>query len=599
MARAPFPPRGRRTLLKEIYGNTLGLKASEQSRLRNTYRRRVSPHEIVSPELARHLTELSRETNRQVGVLLNRKGEIEYVVVGNAHKLELPDIGRARAGQVRLRGLRLVHTHLKSEPLTKDDLTDLALLRLDMVAAVGVGDTGLPGVLHYAHLVPENGTGDFWSVTTLPDVHDGQPDVLDTLEALEEELNRKAAARTVSGRDKAILVAVCLNGNRAQAEASLAELKELARTAGVEVIDSVLQMRREADPRYLIGRGKLEDLNLRSMQAMADVLIFDKDLTPSQGRHISEATSLKVIDRSQLILDIFAQRAQSAEGKLQVELAQLKYRLPRLVQSDTSLSRLAGGIGGRGPGETKLEIDRRRARDRINHLEKRIDALSREREVRRAQRNRRELPVISIVGYTNAGKSTLLNAITGSEVLAENKLFATLDPTSRRLRFPQEREVIITDTVGFIRDLPKDLVAAFRATLEELYDADLLLHVVDASDPSRDEQVQAVENILDSLDLMQKPRLMVWNKADLLNPDEVGSLLRTAGGVAISAASREGLAALLAKADTTLFAEGASRNLGVVTPDPAHTFGTFGMAESPSEEPLEAAEEPEQNLGAA
>ncbi|WPB75116.1 GTPase HflX [Archangium violaceum] len=585
--------------MKEIYGNTLGLKASEQSRLRNTYRRRVSPHEIVSPELARHLTELSRETNRQIGVLLNRKGEIEYVVVGNAHKLELPDIGRARAGQVRLRGLRLVHTHLKSEPLTKDDLTDLALLRLDMVAAVGVGDTGLPGVLHYAHLVPENGTGDFWSVATLPDVHDGQPDVLDTLEALEEELNRKAAARAVSGRDKAILVAVCLNGNRAQAEASLAELKELARTAGVEVIDSVLQMRREADPRYLIGRGKLEDLNLRSMQAMADVLIFDKDLTPSQGRHISEATSLKVIDRSQLILDIFAQRAQSAEGKLQVELAQLKYRLPRLVQSDTSLSRLAGGIGGRGPGETKLEIDRRRARDRINHLEKRIDALSREREVRRAQRNRRELPVISIVGYTNAGKSTLLNAITGSEVLAENKLFATLDPTSRRLRFPQEREVIITDTVGFIRDLPKDLVAAFRATLEELYDADLLLHVVDASDPSRDEQVQAVENILDSLELMQKPRLMVWNKADLLGPDEVGSLLRTAGGVAISAESREGLAALLAKADTTLFAEGASRNLGVVTRDPSHTFGTFGMDESPSEEPLEATEEPAPNLGAA
>ncbi|MFE8595738.1 GTPase HflX [Archangium violaceum] len=585
--------------MKEIYGNTLGLKASEQSRLRNTYRRRVSPHEIVSPELARHLTELSRETNRQIGVLLNRKGEIEYVVVGNAHKLELPDIGRARAGQVRLRGLRLVHTHLKSEPLTKDDLTDLALLRLDMVAAVGVGDTGLPGVLHYAHLVPENGTGDFWSVATLPDVHDGQPDVLDTLEALEEELNRKAAARAVSGRDKAILVAVCLNGNRAQAEASLAELKELARTAGVEVIDSVLQMRREADPRYLIGRGKLEDLNLRSMQAMADVLIFDKDLTPSQGRHISEATSLKVIDRSQLILDIFAQRAQSAEGKLQVELAQLKYRLPRLVQSDTSLSRLAGGIGGRGPGETKLEIDRRRARDRINHLEKRIDALSREREVRRAQRNRRELPVISIVGYTNAGKSTLLNAITGSEVLAENKLFATLDPTSRRLRFPQEREVIITDTVGFIRDLPKDLVAAFRATLEELYDADLLLHVVDASDPSRDEQVQAVENILDSLELMQKPRLMVWNKADLLGPDEVGSLLRTAGGVAISAASREGLAALLAKADTTLFAEGASRNLGVITRDPSHTFGTFGMDESPSEEPLEATEEPAPNLGAA
>ncbi|MFP2911501.1 GTPase HflX [Pyxidicoccus sp. 3LFB2] len=550
--------------MKEIYGNTLGLKSSEQHRLRNTFRRRVSPHEIVSPELARHLTELSREMNRQVGVLINRKGEIEHVVVGNAHKLELPDIGRARAGQIRLRGLRLVHTHLKSEPLTKDDLTDLALLRLDFVAAIGVGEEGLPGVLHYAHLVPENGTGEFWQVTTLPSVHVEQPDLADTLDALEEEFNRKAAARTVGGREKAILVAVCLDGNRGKAEASLAELKELARTAGVEVIDSVLQVRREADPRYLIGRGKLEDLNLRSMQSMVDLLIFDKDLTPSQGRHIGEATSLKVLDRSQLILDIFAQRAQSAEGKLQVELAQLKYRLPRLVQSDDSLSRLAGGIGGRGPGETKLEIDRRRVRDRITNLEKRIDAVSRERSVRRAQRNRRELPVISIVGYTNAGKSTLLNAITNADVLAENKLFATLDPTSRRLRFPQEREVIITDTVGFIRDLPKDLVAAFRATLEELYDASLLLHVVDAADPSCDDQVEAVENILESLGLMEKPRLMVWNKADQLSPEEVESLLRSKGGVAISAATREGLASLLAKADTTLFAEGATEAIGAV-----------------------------------
>jgi GTP-binding protein HflX len=300
------------------------------------------------------------------------------------------------------------------------------------------------------------------------------------------------------------------------------------------------------------------------MQSMVDLLIFDKDLTPSQGRHIGEATSLKVLDRSQLILDIFAQRAQSAEGKLQVELAQLKYRLPRLVQSDDSLSRLAGGIGGRGPGETKLEIDRRRVRDRITNLEKRIDAVSRERSVRRAQRNRRELPVISIVGYTNAGKSTLLNAITNAEVLAEDKLFATLDPTSRRLRFPQEREVIITDTVGFIRDLPKDLVAAFRATLEELYDASLLLHVVDAADPSYDDQVEAVENILESLGLMEKPRLMVWNKADRLTPEEVESLLRTRGGVAISAATREGLASLLAKADTTLFAEGATEAIGAV-----------------------------------
>jgi GTP-binding protein HflX len=547
--------------LRDIDGNTLGLKPSELRTLRNTFRRRVAPNEIVSPELARHLTELSHGMNRQVGVLLNRKGEVENVIVGNAHKLELPDIGRARAGQVRLRGLRLVHTHLKSEPLTKDDLTDLALLRLDMVAAVGVAPEGLPGVVHYAHLIPERGTGQYWEVGSLPSVYQEQPDLEDTLAALEEEFARTAASLKTSGREKAILVAVCLDGNRAKAEASLAELSELARTAGVEVLDRVLQMRREVDPKYLIGRGKLEELNLRSMQAMADLIIFDKDLSPSQGRGIAEATSMKVVDRTQLILDIFAQRAQSADGKLQVELAQLKYRLPRLTQSDDSLSRLAGGIGGRGPGETKLEIDRRRVRERITFLERKIDAISRERQVRRAQRNRRDLPVISIVGYTNAGKSTLLNAITQSEVLAENKLFATLDPTSRRLRFPQEREVIITDTVGFIRDLPKDLVAAFRATLEELDDASLLLHVVDASDPSRDEQVEAVERILEGLDLLGKPRLMVWNKVDRLPVEEVAALQRERGGVAISAASRMGLDALLAKADTTLFAEGASAEL--------------------------------------
>ena len=238
---------------------------------------------------------------------------------------------------------------------------------------------------------------------------------------------------------------------------------------------------------------------------MADLLIFDRDLTPAQARHIAEVTNLKVLDRTQLILDIFAQRAQSADGKLQVELAQLKYLLPRLAQSDDSLSRLAGGIGGRGPGETKLEIDRRRVRERITQLEKRIDAARRRAPgAPRPSATRRELPIVSIVGYTNAGKCTLLNALTGADVLAEDKLFATLDPTSRRLRFPEEREVIITDTVGFIRDLPKDLVAAFRATLEELDDADLLLHVVDAADPAHDEQIEAVERILDGLGLAER-----------------------------------------------------------------------------------------------
>jgi GTP-binding protein HflX len=550
--------------LTDVFGNTLGLKANELRLLRNTYRRRASPHEVVSPELARHLTEISKTINRQVGILLNRKGEVENVIVGNAFRIDLPDIGRARAGQSRLRGLRLVHTHLKSEPLTKDDLTDLALLRLDLVAAIGVLDQGLPGSLQFAHLVPANGTGHYWQLETLPSVYGDQPDVLRTVVALEEEFAKSASARSVGGRERAILVGVSLDGNRARAEASLTELRELARTAGVEVLDCVLQARRDPDPRYLVGRGKLEELNLRSMQLMVELLIFDRDLSPSQSRHIAEDTSLKILDRTQLILDIFAQRAQSAAGKLQVELAQLKYLLPRLSQSDDSLSRLTGGIGGRGPGETKLEIDRRRVRERITHLEQRIESLSKERGVRRALRARREMPIVSIVGYTNAGKSTLLNAMTGSNVLVENKLFATLDPSSRRLRFPREREVIITDTVGFIRDLPKDLVKAFRATLEELSDASLLLHVVDAADPDREEKTSAVDAILEQLDLAGKPRLMVWNKVDLLSAEELESLLRGSGGVGISASTGWGLTELLDKADRTLFAEGSSAALGTL-----------------------------------
>lgn len=551
--------------MRDVFGNTLGLKASELRLLRNTYRRRNSPHEIVNPEVARHLTELSRSLNRQVGILVNRKGDVENVVVGNAHKLELPEIGRARAGQGRLRGLRLVHTHLRSEPLSKDDLTDLALLRLDMVAAIGVLDQGLPGALHFAYLVPANGNGHLWQTETLNSVHDDQPDVLETVGALENEFARQASAQGISGRERAILVAVSLEGERRKAESSLLELSELARTAGVDVLDKVLQVRREADPRFLIGRGKLEELNLRSMQLMADLLIFDKNLSPSQGRHIAEETSLKILDRTQLILDIFAQRAQSADGKLQVELAQLKYLLPRLSQRDDSLSRLAGGIGGRGPGETKLEIDRRRVRDRIAQLEQRIDHLSEERAVRRSQRNRHRVPVISIVGYTNAGKSTLLNALTNSEVLVEDKLFATLDPTSRRLRFPRDREVIITDTVGFIRDLPPDLVNAFRATLEELNEASLLFHVVDTSDPARDEQVRAVEAILGELDLLRTPRLMVWNKCDQLPKEEIDALLHERAGVAISARDRTGLEQLLDKASRTLLAEADDRRLSLAT----------------------------------
>jgi GTP-binding protein HflX len=395
-----------------------------------------------------------------------------------------------------------------------------------------------------------------WKDETAPSVHDLGYDALAGALALEDEFARASALRRTGGRERAILVGFGSGRLRAEAEASLEELRELARTAGVEVLDASLQMRRQPDPRYLIGKGKLEDVVLRSMQLMADLIVFDADLSPSQARHIAEATSLKILDRTQLILDIFAQRAQSAEGKLQVELAQLRYLYPRLVGRDDSLSRLMGGIGGRGPGETKLEIDRRRVRDRITQLERRIEGVSRGRQVRRKQRGERGLPVLSIVGYTNAGKSTLLNALTDSRVLVEDVLFATLDPTSRRLRFPRDREVIVTDTVGFIRDLPEDLLNAFRATLEELGDADLLLHVADASDPRLDDRMRAVEGILGDLGLLERPRLLVLNKIDRLPPGEGEALAHRRDGVAVSALTREGLPALLHRCDRILWAGG-------------------------------------------
>jgi GTP-binding protein HflX len=324
-------------------------------------------------------------------------------------------------------------------------------------------------------------------------------------------------------------------GSAASARESLEELRELARSAEVVVLDSIVQRRQRLDPRSLIGRGKLDELIIRSLQLGADAIIFDQNLSPAQVRVINEATDLKIIDRTQLILDIFAQRAQSREGKIQVELAQLKYMLPRLTGSGIEMSRLMGGIGGRGPGETKLEVDRRRVRDRIHLLEKQIESIRTSRRVQRTRRMRRDLPIISIVGYTNAGKSTLLNALTASTVTAEDRMFATLDPTSRRLRLPRDQEVIINDTVGFIRDLPPDLITAFRATLEEMESSNVLLHLVDASSPQVDSHIASVEKILEELNLSGIARLLVFNKSDLLSQAERSNLREVSSGVMISA----------------------------------------------------------------
>jgi GTP-binding protein HflX len=330
----------------------------------------------------------------------------------------------------------------------------------------------------------------------------------------------------------------------------MAELKELAHSGGIDVIGSVIQYREKVDHRFLMGSGKLQDLTIHALQEGATLIIFDQELNPSQIRSITDQTDLKVIDRSQLILDIFAQRARSREGKLQVELAQLRYLLPRLVGKGTALSRLAGGIGGRGPGETKLEIDRRRVRKRISQLEQALEEVRRHRRQLRAKRDRKNIPVISIIGYTNAGKSTLLNSLTKSRVFAGSRLFATLDPSSRRLRFPRDIEVIITDTVGFIRNLPRDLMVAFRATLEELEGADLLLHVIDASNPRFEDQILAVETIIADLHLDTKACLKVFNKRDLIDPELLLESSHRHDAVAICALDVETLGPLITRLES-------------------------------------------------
>ncbi|HHC24715.1 MAG TPA: GTPase HflX [Desulfobacterales bacterium] len=538
--------------MKHLFGNTGGLKANQIRRLENFYRRRVPPEYLVSLELARDITRLSYNIRRQIGLLIDRLGKIVYVLVGDQQKIVIPDTSDYRSAPGRLRGLRCVHTHLKDEELTQDDLTDLALLRLDVMAAITITNEGLPGQVHVGHILPRS--SDNMPFQILPPFGPGQLDIgcLELIQAIEDELAHIRSLYDADiGKERAFLVSVTTAPRRIARE-SLAELEELSLSGGIHVVETVIQQRKRIDSRFLMGRGKLQELAIMALREGATMFIFDQELNASQIRSITDQTDLKIIDRTQLILDIFAQRAQTREGKLQVELAQLKYMLPRLIIKNTAMSRLTGGIGGRGPGETKLEINRRRVRDRIVRLGKDLGLVRKQRKQQKAKRNKKGLPIISIIGYTNAGKSTLLNTLTKSNVLAESRLFATLDPSSRRLRFPRDTEVIITDTVGFIRDLPKDLMVAFRATLEELESADILLHVIDISNPRFEEQIKSVERILDDLDLDKIPVLCLLNKQDRVEKETIEQLIRTLEGTAISANDRSTLIPLIEKMEAMI-----------------------------------------------
>jgi len=536
--------------MKRLYGNTGGLKSDQLRRLENLYRRRVPVEFLISQELARDVSRLSYEIRRQIGLMIDRRGRILYVIVGDRGGIVIPDLSDYRSMPGRLKGLRCIHTHFGNEALSSDDLSDLAMLRLDMMAVITVDSEGLPHRIHAGHILPRN-SGDT-PYRILEPLNSGQLDIgcLELIQALETELAQYGASLTPSvepgGAERALLVSVTTASKRV-AEESLAELHELAVSSGITVAGTLLQQRKEADSRFLMGIGKLRDMTVLALQTGASLIIFDQELNPSQIRSITDQSDLKIIDRTQLILDIFAQRAQTREGKLQVELAQLKYLLPRLVTKNTAMSRLTGGIGGRGPGETKLEINRRRVRERITRLGEALELVRKQRKQRKSRRDRKDLPVISIIGYTNAGKSTLLNTLTKSSVLAESRMFATLDPSSRRLRFPRDIEVIITDTVGFIKNLPKDLMVAFRATLEELESADLLLHVIDIGNPRFEDQIESVERILADLEIQNIPVIRVLNKQDQVEKETVENRVRFFKGIAVSANAESTLIPLIEK----------------------------------------------------
>lgn len=543
----------RRRAIPKPEGNLQGLKPSQLNALSRLFNRRFPAEDVYTIEQAREMALLSRALGRQVGLLIDRKGRVQMVLVGEAGGILIPELPRGRTGQERLRGLRLLHTHLSPDGISQEDLMDMLFLRLDAVIALSVNPTGDPVQWQAAHLLPSGAAGRPYHLDAPQPWDRTAAQFTATAEALEEELARRGEdAREATDAPRALLVSVAAQPKVLQ-ERNLDELAELARTAGLTVAGRMAQRVAQVNPRLILGKGKVAELEVLALQGRAGMLVFDGELSPAQLHNLADITERKVIDRTQLILDIFAQHAVTRAGKLQVELAQLRYTQPRLVGKNRAMDRLMGGIGGRGPGETKLETDRRKSRERMARIRKELDQLRRQRAFTRARRSRQGIPLAALVGYTNAGKSTLLNRLTRSDVLAENKLFATLDPTTRRLRFPAEREIILADTVGFIRNLPKELMDAFRATLEELEAADLLVHVADASHPDLLQQIAAVETILAEMELDRVPRLLVLNKWDQLAAPARAELADAFPlALPVSAKSGDGLNYLLEQLETDL-----------------------------------------------
>lgn len=525
--------------MPEIHGNTEGIRKTVLDELTTLYDVQLEPGQFMPQDLLQSLCGYSASMNREIAVYITRYGEIADVFIGRADSIDLPDL-RLRRGERRLSMVRCVHTHPRATGELSDvDVSALLSMRFDAMCAVGVSEDGRPTSVQCAFLDAESEghvrRTELISARRLP-----QEEWLSEIERTDAAY-RATAPATRTGRERAVLVGI-------ESEESLDELEELAKTAGAETVLRVLQKRPKPDPVYCVGKGKAEELSLRCQAAQADLVIFDEELSGVMQKNLEEILRLKVVDRTALILDIFAARANTREGKLQVEMAQLKYRSQRLLGQGLVLSRLAGGIGTRGPGESKLEVNRRRIRERLTDLERELEQIERQRGLRRQSREKNGVPIVALVGYTNAGKSTLFNRLTGADVYVENQLFATLDSVSRPIELPHGGKALLVDTVGFIRKLPHELVKAFRATLEEARLADVLVLVLDGADAQMESRRRTVEEVLDSLGATEAPRVEAVNKCDLIAP-EAQSL---PGALYISASTGRSVEKLLLRVESEL-----------------------------------------------
>ena len=543
-------------MAQEIYGNLKGIRNSVIEELKTLYDVKLEGGQLLTSELALRLADITEFINKEISLYITRSGQVEAVAVGNNDTVDLPPV-EGRRGSSRLSGVRCIHTHPNgNSALSGVDVSALKNNRFDAMVAIGVASpditqstisfgmiTGLDNneqyvVEAYGPITMAEAEGIFF------------PNLVMTVERILDK--QTGSSSLAQSAERTILVGMEYGGMLStlgwSVEDSLEELKQLADTAGAQVVAKFLQKRPKPDPAFFIGRGKVQELALYVQQENIDLCIFDDELTPAQQRNIEQAMGIRVLDRTALILDIFAQRARTNEGKLQVELAQLQYTLPRIMGKGLSLSRLGGGIGTRGPGETKLEVDRRRIRDRIAYIKECIGKVKSVRNLHRAGRAKASVPTVSLVGYTNAGKSTLLNVLTNSDIYAKDQLFATLDPTTRQLDLPDKQQAILTDTVGFIQRLPHQLVAAFQSTLEEVVESDVLLHVIDVSHELYKEQSNAVYKVLEQIGAKDKTIITVYNKIDKLPEDSAlpERLAREENSICISAKGRKNLDGLLA-----------------------------------------------------